>query len=144
TRGEAVFDVAHDRARPFIVEAADRRVRAVGTRFSVRLAAHDLSVLVTEGVVSVAETPQAAPGARRAIAPTRVAAGERFDLSAGAVQVASLSATEIERHLTWRSGMLQFDGQTLSEAVEEVSRYTGARFTISDPQVRDLRVWAYF
>ena len=34
--GEAWYQVAHDRARPFVVEAGPVRVQAVGTAFSVR------------------------------------------------------------------------------------------------------------
>lgn len=144
TRGEAVFDVAHDPGRPFIVEAAGQEVRAVGTQFAVRVDGETLSVLVAEGVVSVATDHMTAAGPARETAPTRLVAGERLALAGGAVEVAVLQETEIERNLTWRAGMLQFDGQTLAEAVEEVSRYTGARFVISDPQVGTLRVWAYF
>lgn len=39
--GEASFDVTHDAARPFIVQARDVAVRAVGTNFSVRLRSAD-------------------------------------------------------------------------------------------------------
>ncbi|HYD86050.1 MAG TPA: FecR domain-containing protein [Vitreimonas sp.] len=145
TRGEAVFDVAHDPTRPFIVEAGDNRVRAVGTQFAVRLAGEEMSVLVTEGVVSVAgEIESAAVASARENAATRLVAGQRLDVADGAAAVAVLPVAEIERNLTWRSGMLQFDGQSLADAVEEVSRYTGARFTLTDSDVRELRVWAYF
>jgi transmembrane sensor len=49
--GEAWFQVAKDRARPFVVEAGRVRVRAVGTAFSVRRRESGADVLVTEGVV---------------------------------------------------------------------------------------------
>jgi len=141
TRGEAVFDVAHDASRPFIVEAAGQEVRAIGTQFAVRLDGSDVSVLVSEGVVAVSPAAATAPVAAE---PTRLAAGHKLDVGADAAEVATLAPGEIERHLTWRSGMLQFDGQTLAEAVTEVSRYTGARFALSGEEVRELRVWAYF
>src|SRR3546814_17114732 len=51
--GEAWFQVAKDRARPFVVEIGDVRVRAVGTAFSVRREAHGVDVQGTEGVVGV-------------------------------------------------------------------------------------------
>ena len=35
-RGQAFFDVAHDPARPFVVDAGKASVRALGTRFDVR------------------------------------------------------------------------------------------------------------
>ena len=34
--GQAMFDVEGDPARPFIVDAGDTRVTAIGTRFDVR------------------------------------------------------------------------------------------------------------
>jgi transmembrane sensor len=50
-RGEAFFDVAHDATRPFVVRAGDKRVVAVGTKFSVRRDGNEMWVVVTEGMV---------------------------------------------------------------------------------------------
>jgi transmembrane sensor len=36
-KGEAHFEVARDRSRPFLVHAGDAVVRAVGTEFEVRV-----------------------------------------------------------------------------------------------------------
>src|SRR3546814_7473302 len=51
--GEAWFQVAKDRARPFVVEIGDVRVRAVGTAFAVKRTAAGVDVQVTEGVVEI-------------------------------------------------------------------------------------------
>src|SRR3546814_15029131 len=57
-RGEALFDVAKDSSRPFVVEADSTRVTAVGTSFTVhRVSGRDVRVLVREGVVELAATP---------------------------------------------------------------------------------------
>ena len=61
-RGEAIFDVAKDAGRPFVVDAGTRRIVAVGTRFSVRRDGGELRVVVTEGTVRL----QPADGAARA------------------------------------------------------------------------------
>ena len=50
-QGEAYFEAAKDPDRPFVVKAGERRVVAVGTRFSVRRDGHDLRIVVTEGTV---------------------------------------------------------------------------------------------
>src|SRR5204863_5888557 len=55
--GEANFKVAKDPQRPFVVEARGVAVRAVGTAFNVRIDAVSVEVLVTEGVVNVAQPP---------------------------------------------------------------------------------------
>src|SRR6202034_3836256 len=60
-KGEAHFQVAHDRSRPFLVHAGDAVVRAVGTEFEVRLREDKhVEVLVNEGRVEVQAAPIAA------------------------------------------------------------------------------------
>jgi transmembrane sensor len=39
--------------------------------------------------------------------------------------------------------MLAFDGETLNEAIAEVSRQTGWRFELADPSLGELRVGGY-
>ena len=53
-QGEAHFDVAHNKAKPFRVYAGKGRVQAVGTSFTVYLREKDIKVLVTEGKVALA------------------------------------------------------------------------------------------
>src|SRR3546814_1649845 len=88
--GEAWFQVAKDRARPFVVEVGDVRVRAVGTAFGVKRTAGGVDVQVTEGVVEVwrvgdeGHIQRVAAGSRVFVAPDKaivpvVAASEEFD-----------------------------------------------------------------
>src|SRR5207249_1896122 len=51
--GQALFHVAKDHARPFIVKADDTRVRAVGTQFDVYERRSGTVVTVLEGEVAV-------------------------------------------------------------------------------------------
>ena len=62
-QGEAIFHVAKNRSRPFIVEAARTRVRAVGTIFKVQRTVRHVCVSVVEGVVAVSEEPGPGIGA---------------------------------------------------------------------------------
>jgi transmembrane sensor len=55
-KGEALFTVAHDRNHPFIVQAGNGSVTAVGTEFDVRRNLDLVTVTVTEGSVLVAPT----------------------------------------------------------------------------------------
>ena len=64
SQGEALFDVAKNRRRPFIVEAHDTQVRAVGTSFTVKLLPQQIvQVLVREGVIEIKrpDVPEAPP-----------------------------------------------------------------------------------
>jgi transmembrane sensor len=128
--GEALFDVAHDTARPFIVEAGGTFVRAVGTSFTVkRLGSAPVEILVREGVVEVTRPSAAAPV--RMAANTRVVATD----AAPALRPASLAPDEVTRELAWRDGRIAFQGETLARAAETFARYSDTRIIIDDPAV---------
>ncbi len=55
-RGEALFSVAHDASRPFVVHTADTRVRALGTLFDVYRKPAETTVTVIQGTVAVMPT----------------------------------------------------------------------------------------
>jgi transmembrane sensor len=127
TRGEAWFEVAKDKTKPFIVESGDTRVRAVGTAFAVRRGPDGADVLVTEGVVEVWSTTGTAPR-------TRMPAGTRAFLAQRASSIdVSEDKAEIERRLAWRSGKLVFHNQSLADAVADFNRYNARQIVIADP-----------
>ena len=55
--GQALFSVAHDASRPFIVSAGNTAVRAVGTQFDVYRKSHGTTITVVEGRVAVFGLP---------------------------------------------------------------------------------------
>jgi transmembrane sensor len=139
--GEALFEVAHDKARPFLVRANDVAVRAVGTAFAVRLEAAQVDVTVTEGAVEVADSAAAhgfGPSAPPASHPEakRVSANERIVIaSARAPEIRPISFAETERQLAWREGMVSFDGESLQTAVAEINRHNRRQIVIDDPSL---------
>ena len=134
-QGEASFDVAHDAARPFDVEAGETITRAVGTRFTVRRRAGDVELTVLEGIVSVTDgTGQEA----------RVAAGHGAEITPGRIAASALDSRTIAQRSAWRDRMLQFDGLTVGEAVAEFNRYRQAPIVIKDPQIASFRIGGRF
>ncbi|NWO96408.1 hypothetical protein GY976_25075, partial [Escherichia coli] len=75
--GEALFKVAHDKSRPFVVETRHGEVVAVGTMFDVSVGKGEAKVTVVEGVVRVALSE---PGRRGSAEPIEKLAhkGERL------------------------------------------------------------------
>ena len=108
-RGVAWFEVVHDRSRPFVVQAGESQVRAVGTAFSVRRTVAGAEVMVTEGVVEARPAPTAPP--------LSVAAGGGALIENGRVGLKRISAEEIDRELAWRDGRIALNGVSLREAV---------------------------
>jgi transmembrane sensor len=150
-KGEAHFQVAHDRSRPFLVHAGDSVVRAVGTAFEVRvLTDQHVDVVVDEGRVEVqavpVEVPQgaAAPGHPPAVIVRALSAGQRLSITNHDYAVTPVTAQQISSELAWREGAIVFDGETLSDAIAEIERYTDARIIVTDPQIAALRVGGRF
>jgi transmembrane sensor len=137
-KGEAWFEVAKDKSKPFIVEAGDARIRAVGTAFSVRRFANGTEVLVTEGTVEVWSQDQTAQ--RR-----RLTAGERAFL---AQEASAISVTrqpfEVDRKLAWREGKLILKNQTLKDAVADFNRYSPKTIVIRDATLREKRLFGQY
>ena len=68
--GQALFHVAHETGRPFIVSVGVTRVRAVGTQFDVYKKSNGTVVTVVEGRVAVYSAPRGLPLETSGRAPT--------------------------------------------------------------------------
>lgn len=137
-RGEAMFEVAHDAARPFIVESGDEQVRALGTVFVVRRDGETrLAVTLVEGRVEVT--------GHRGSAPARIAVltpGQRVTVTPAAG--AALDRPTLEAATAWRRGEIVFEDATLLEAVQELNRYTDEHLVVADPALASLRLSGVF
>lgn len=111
--GEALFEVAHDAARPFTTLVGDEQIRDIGTAFNVRQDGDRLTVTVLHGLVEV--TPQTG-------AATRLGQGDQLKRRIG-FQDASLAKVDAEDAAGWRSGRLIYRDQTLSAVAADLNRY---------------------
>jgi len=141
-RGEALFEVAKDSSRPFVVRAGGSEVVAIGTVFAVRFttqgrgAKDALAVTLLEGQVAV----QAASG-ERGLAPeqaVRMVAGERVRLSGGGSGSQPSVRAEVDRPnvaqlVAWKRSEAVFDGVSLPDAVAEMNRYSRTQIVLLDP-----------
>src|SRR5580698_5784611 len=115
-KGEAHFQVAHDRSRPFLVHAGDAVVRAVGTAFEVRVMTDQhVDVVVNEGRVEVQTTvampASATPSTHPRPPATTVralSAGERLSTAGHGYTVTPVTAQQLSSELAWREGAIIF------------------------------------
>jgi transmembrane sensor len=126
-QGEALFDVAKNKRRPFIVSAGDTQVRAVGTSFTVRmLPGQPVQVLVREGLVEIKrpDVPQAPP--------VRIAANSvALAPPQAPISTQSVPRIQVARGLAWREGHIAFDNEPLADAAREFARYSDIEIRVA-------------
>ncbi len=142
-KGQAVFTVAHDETRPFVVFAGDRRVTALGTMFEVRLDDEIAQVTLLEGKVKVdaLSLSDKAPFVEK---PTSVelSPGERYVSVSN--ELIKVEPTRIESDLSWRSGRHIFVNEKISTIVDELNRYTERKIIFRDPKIGELKAGGNF
>jgi transmembrane sensor len=146
-QGQALFEVARDANRPFIVKLGEALVRAVGTQFDVNRGQNGTTVTVIEGRVAVLNEVAALPTALGFAAPhpeaavsaaTYVSAGEQVTVTTA--QVSKPHHTDVTAVTAWTQHRLIFDGTRLSDVVEQFNRYNTRRLVIEAPELADFHV----
>lgn len=155
-RGEAKFDVAKDRNRPFTVISGQNSFTALGTIYNVqRDNSVNMELLVKEGrvLVSKANTPRTALLAAIRNSQTvatvnsnnMVSAGEKLAIVDDRTTTKqALSIPDIEKELAWQQDMLIFDGESLAQVLSEVQRYNAVKFMPITDDIAKLKVSGYF
>jgi transmembrane sensor len=153
-KGEALFDVAKDKSRPFSVTSGQQSFTALGTIFNVQKSDnHHLELIVTEGRVLIADSNESLPELAKKIANTSkhnqknsiIVAGEKTTIINKVQSPKSIVSPQVLlQELAWQKGILIFDGESLKTALDEISRYTDVTFTIEDPSIAEKKVAGYF
>lgn len=131
--GEVFFDVAHDAARPFTVDAGGVSVAVLGTAFDVQLAEDETTVELARGTVAISyagadkeENFEMAPGEMAAV-----------DRHTGAVVRDAIAPEDIA---AWRGGRMFVNDITVGAATERLQRYHQAWISVPDPALAARRV----
>lgn len=151
--GEAQFTVAKDKARPFTVTTGSKSFTALGTIFNIQKNNEvDMELIVSEGQVLISDQHDQHTLAKLIKNETQkrnssliVTSGEKSVIE-NKVQQATfeLSKIQAEQELSWQQGMLMFKGETLRQALNEVSRYTNLQFEIANDEVSNIKIAGYF
>ena len=129
--GEAFFDVAHDAARPFTVEAGEARIVVLGTAFDVALDPSATTVQLARGVVGLSGP---ATSAVAEMAPGDMAT---VDHGTGEITRETVPVGEIA---AWRNGMLFVNNMTVESVVARLQRYHPAWISLPDTALGHQRV----
>ncbi|WP_394193302.1 FecR family protein [Pseudoalteromonas atlantica] len=132
-KGRVLFDVASDKARPFVIGTGNSKITVLGTRFSVDKKSHSTRVMVEHGRVSIQNQH------------------ERIELSKGDVATIYASGIVISKfdpEITlvdaFKRGRLMFDNTPLNEALETFNRYHDFSYTLATKSHDELTISGTF
>jgi transmembrane sensor len=155
--GQALFRIARDHARPFIVTSDTISVRAVGTEFDVYRKRSGTVITVVEGKVAVlpngtqafsrlpTQHVPAAPVSQTDAAPAAsifLSAGEQVTVAQSVV--ARSEHPDIASATAWTQRQIVFESASLAEVAEEFNRYNVRQLVIDDPRLNDVHISGVF
>ncbi len=119
--GEALFEVAKDEKRPFVVTVGDSKVRVVGTVFNILRHEGTVTITVAEGIVEVSpdQSSVAEPVSQ---AMDRLTRGQQLVHREGAVQN-DIHLVDAGAATSWKSGHLAYEDVALERIVSDLNRY---------------------
>jgi transmembrane sensor len=161
-QGQALFRVAKDASRPFIVKTGATLVRAVGTEFDVYQKRDGTVVTVVEGRVAIVtdhalSEPGAATGAtdepRRTnlefptvpkgqVGNILVAAGEQLTVTPKLIRISE--HPNIATATAWTQRQLVFESASLADVADEFNRYNDRQLIVADPRLETFHVSGVF
>ena len=144
-RGQAYFEVAHDRKRPFIVQVNGQQVIATGTAFNVEAINGGVRVTLVEGRVVVRSAPQSdmPADAPEGTIIAKLSPGDQLTDISGGIAHLDHSANVLGA-TAWRQGKLIFTNDTLSNIVARMKHYSTTEIVITDSAIANLRVSGVF
>lgn len=145
--GQALFHVAKDPGRPFVVRSGGTEVRAVGTQFDVYKKTGGVVVTVIEGRVAVSGGERSGSGANlpsqnNMETKSYLAAGEQATVLAADIQ--KNAHANVSEAIAWTKRQLVFDYTPLNEVAEEFNRYNQRHLQIDAPHLGDIKISGVF
>lgn len=136
--GEAYFDIAHDKSKPFVIETGELKTTVLGTAFNIKAWPHDqqVNVSVTRGKVRIDNKDKLL-----AILTT----SQSIEYQAKNNRVEKLDLGEqAETTTKWFSNDLQFDHVTFLNIANTLSRRYGVDIRIENKQIADILLVSNF
>ncbi len=117
-KGEAYFDVAKDKSRPFIVETQNLAVQVLGTQFDVRAYSEDIyqNITLVEGKVQVLLTED------NTTEPIILNPDQQVVYSVKNSQI-NKRTVNAYNYCGWKDGIFQFNNENMASILNKLSRW---------------------
>ena len=140
TSGQAIFTVAKDQDRPFVVLAGGRSITALGTEFEVKIDQSDMAVTLVEGKIVVDSLSDDREQFKSQALPKPIELRPGQVLQTSGRMTQSINSTDIMEAGAWRRSSLAFNGEKLSTVISILNRFPAETITIDDPSLADLEI----
>lgn len=139
-QGEACFEVAHDAAHPFVVEAGDWKTTVLGTKFNVSVLPENRGarIALLEGRVAIEPVVE-----RTGVSQVILRPGQQFSVGkeTGLGHVEAFAADEA---VGWMTGVLAFRDEPLAVVAARLERKFGVAFEFTTVDLRGKAISARF
>lgn len=132
-KGEGLFEVAKDEARPFIIESGEVKIRVVGTSFHLKANANDVALSLLTGKVTMYATTN--NNSMDVVPHEKV-----MYLGQGQFEKVSLSEAEAEAVMDDTDYKLAFADAPMSRVIERLEQKFGVEINVDHAQIRRCRV----
>ncbi len=137
--GEASFSVRPNPDKPFIVQAGEFEIRAVGTAFNVRQRDGLLQIAVSEGKVEICK----ADAGRSELALANLVAGQSLEIPAAysaTVVIPAPVPVPTEQVSEWRMRIVTYENAAVRDVIEDFNRYFERKLSVQKPDLLNRRV----
>jgi transmembrane sensor len=130
--GEAYFEVAPDKSKPFIIETDKSETKVVGTAFNLKTVTDSEaeSIVVTEGIVEFSGKT------KKTNKPVRLVKGDKAVLTS---ELKKEKNSDLN-FMAWKTGVLVFDNENLVSALKVLSDFYKVDLQINDSSLNDYTI----
>lgn len=134
-QGEALFEVAKDSSRPFIIQCGDVRLRVLGTSFAVKTRVNELELKVLTGKVNLSS-------ARDNVTVDVVSNEQVIYRGNGKIEKFALGRETVDAVTESTEYNMRFSDVAMAEVFRKIERKFNVTIRLEDPDVGHCRVTA--
>jgi ferric-dicitrate binding protein FerR (iron transport regulator) len=132
--GEALFDVSHDPAKPFIVRTGSVSITVLGTKFNINAEQTKIRVTVVRGLVQVGDDHQIFG---------KISPDEQMEVDVVSNDFV-MKNVRTEEVLAWQEDFIMLDNVTFAQAAEKIEKQFNVKVIIANESLKECIVNAWF
>ncbi|PXX97908.1 hypothetical protein DF185_16345 [Marinifilum breve] len=130
-KGEAYFDVVHDKDKAFIVNSYDQEVKVYGTEFCVNAySQEEIKTVLVEGSVGVRASPKSA---EEKLKPGELSLA---DMQLGTIEIQKVN---VRPYIAWKDGDFVFENESLENIMLRLERWYNVKVFYMNEKCKDFR-----